>query len=127
VVIWDRWRGRRRIGNGAAPLLREPLEVEDLVSGDSHTLLLSGELDMSVGDELETAIVSCANAASLTLDLSQLTFMDSTGLTLILLASDLCKARGIAFALVPGPRQVQRVFEIAGLLDHLPMQAEPTV
>jgi anti-sigma B factor antagonist len=96
------------------------------VSGDDHTLVLSGELDMSAEDELETAIISCAKAARLTLDLSQLTFMDSTGLTLMLLASDLCKAHGIVFALVPGPRQVQRVFEIAGVLDSLPFEMEAT-
>ncbi|HEV2923853.1 MAG TPA: STAS domain-containing protein [Solirubrobacteraceae bacterium] len=94
------------------------------MSGDDHTLLLSGELDMAAEDELEAAIVSCAGAARLTLDLSQLTFMDSTGLTLVLLADDLCKAHGIAFALVPGPRQVQRVFEIAGVLERLPFAME---
>jgi anti-sigma B factor antagonist len=124
MAIWDGWRGRRRARAGVAQLLREPLEVHDVVSGDDHTLVLSGELDMAAEDELETAIVSCANAARLTLDLSQLTFMDSTGLTLILLADDLCKAHGIAFALVPGPRQVQRVFEIAGVVERLPFGIE---
>jgi anti-sigma B factor antagonist len=126
MAIWDGWRGRRRIQSGGARLPREPLEVQDVVSGDDHTLVLSGELDMAAEDELETAIVSCANAARLTLDLSQLTFMDSTGLTLVLLADDLCKAHGIAFALAPGPRQVQRVFEIAGVLERLPFVMEST-
>jgi hypothetical protein len=70
----------RPLGDGAARLLREPLEVRDVVSGDDHTLVLSGELDMASEDELETAIVSCADAARLRLDLSQPTFMDSTGL-----------------------------------------------
>jgi anti-anti-sigma factor len=126
MAIWDRWTGTRWIGNGAARQPREPLEVEDIVSGDDRTLVLSGELDMAAEDELEAAIVSCASAARLTLDLTQLTFMDSAGLTLILLADDLCKAHRIAFALVPGPRQVQRVFEIAGVLDRLPFHAEAT-
>jgi anti-anti-sigma factor len=105
MAIWDGLRGTRQRGNGASRLLREPLEIQDVVCGEDHTLVLSGELDMAAEDELETAIVSCANAAQLTLDLSQLTFMDSTGLTLILLADDLCKAHGIRFALVPGPKQ----------------------
>jgi anti-anti-sigma factor len=112
------------MGNGAVRLPREPLEILDVVSGEDHTLLLSGELDMAAEDELETAIVSCANAARLTLDLSQLTLMDSTGLTLILLADELCKAHGIVFALVPGPAQVQRVLELAGVLDRLPFHME---
>ncbi|MCW3029146.1 MAG: anti-sigma factor antagonist [Solirubrobacterales bacterium] len=124
MAIWDGWRATRRIGDGAARLLQEPFEVQDLVSGEDHTLVLSGELDVAEGDELEAAIVSCANAARLTLDLSELTFMDSAGLTLVLLADGLCKARGIVFALVPGPRQVQRVFEMAGLLQQLPFEME---
>jgi hypothetical protein len=56
MAIWDVWRGPR-IGNGAARLPPEPLEVQDVVSGDDHTLLLSGELDMAAEDELETAII----------------------------------------------------------------------
>jgi anti-anti-sigma factor len=126
MAIWDGWSRVRHTGNGTVRLPREPLEVQHIVSGDDHTLVLSGELDMAAEDELETAIVSCANAARLTLDLSQVTFMDSTGVTLILLADDLCKAHGIVFALVPGPAQVQRVLEIAGVLDRLPFHMEAT-
>jgi anti-sigma B factor antagonist len=126
MAIGDGWSGTRRIGNGAAAPLREPFEVQDVVSGDDHTLVLCGELDMAADEDLETAILSCANAAGLTLDLSQLTFMDSTGLTLVLLADGLCKANGIVFALVPGPRQVQRIFEITGLLGQLPFDLHST-
>ena len=125
MAIWHGPRGTRRVEHGAAPRLREPFLVHDVVSGDDHTLVLSGELDMAAEDELEMAILSCANAAGLTLDLSQLTFMDSTGVTLILLADALCKAHGIVFALVPGPRQVQHIFEITGLLGQLPFERGP--
>jgi anti-anti-sigma factor len=126
MAIWEGWQGARRIGDRAARLLQEPFEVQDLVSGDAHTLVLSGELNVAEGDELEAAIVSCANAARLRLDLSELTFMDSTGLTLVLLADALCRAPGIVFSLVPGPTQVQRIFETAGLLGQLPFEMEPT-
>src|SRR6266576_2419447 len=124
MAIWDGWKAQRhQTGNGVTRL-REPLEIQDVVSGDDHMLVLSGELDMAAEDELETAIISCANATRLTLDLSQLTFMDSTGVKLVLLADALCKAHEIVFALVPGPRQVQRIFEIAGLLGQLPFEME---
>jgi anti-anti-sigma factor len=98
--------------------------VEDLVIGDDHTLVLSGELDITAGDTLEAAIIPCANATRLTLDLSGLSFMDATGIRLVLLAQDLCKVRRIRFAVIPGPRQVQRTFEIAGVLEQLPIQTE---
>ncbi|MCW3027782.1 MAG: anti-sigma-factor antagonist [Solirubrobacterales bacterium] len=125
MVIWEAWRGKHSIRGGAPRLLRAPFEVEDLASGNDHTLVLSGELDIAAAEDLEAAVIPCADAAALTLDLSRLSFMDSTGLTVVLLADALCKARGIAFALVPGPRQVQRVFEIAGLLEKLPFEMDP--
>ena len=112
---------------GGARRLPEPFAVDDLASGEDHTLVLSGELDVAVAQQLETAIISCADAAALTLDLSQLSFMDSTGLRVILLADSLCKARRIVFALVPGPRQVQRIFEMAGLLGQLPFEMESAI
>jgi len=31
------------------------------------------------------------------------------------------------FALIPGPRQVQRIFEIAGLLGQLPFEMESAI
>jgi anti-anti-sigma factor len=77
---------------------------------------------MAAALELEAAILGRAGATGLTLDLSRLTFMGSTGLRLILLARDVCKVRGMAFALIPGPSQVQRVFEVADLVDRLPFQ-----
>ncbi|HEV2924848.1 MAG TPA: STAS domain-containing protein [Solirubrobacteraceae bacterium] len=82
------------------------------MSGDDHTLILSGELDAIAGDELEVAIISCAKAAKLTLDLTGLTFMDSTALTLFLLARDLCKARGIVFALIPGAGHLETASQL---------------
>jgi anti-anti-sigma factor len=96
--------------------------VEDLAIGDEHTLVLTGELDIAASDALEAAIIPCASAARLTLDLSGLSFMDVTGVRLILLAQDLCRARRIRFAVIPGPRQVQRTLELAGCLDQLPIQ-----
>jgi anti-anti-sigma factor len=110
--------------NGVSWRLRQ--EPFGVAFGGTRTLVLRGELDMATADELETVIVSCVQSVSgLTLDLSQLTFMDSTGVKLILLTQDMCRVRRIGFRLTPGPRQVQRVFEIAGLVEYLPFR-EPT-
>ena len=49
-----------------------------------------------------------------------MTFLDSTGLGVVLrLASEL-QQRGIELLIVPGPPEVQRVFVTAGLVDALP-------
>jgi anti-sigma B factor antagonist len=100
-----------------------PFDFQHVVSEGTHTLVLTGELDMTTTPMVEEVIVRCAaSARRLILDLSRLTFMDSTGLGLVLTAQHLCEAGGAEFALVPGPTQVQSVFEVTGLLDRLPFE-----
>lgn len=88
-----------------------------------HTLLLSGELDTPAVPSLEATVRElCAadGTRAITLDLSGLAFIDSTGLAAIVLASRLCAKHGHDFELLQGPRAVQRLFELTGLSDALP-------
>jgi hypothetical protein len=41
-----------------------------------------------------------------------------------LLAKELCEQHGYEFLLIAGPRNIQRMFELTGLLDVLPFQVE---
>jgi anti-sigma B factor antagonist len=101
------------------------LGVQDVIAGGSHTLLLSGELDLASASYLEAAIerICTDSARAITLDLSKLTFIDSTGLHIVSSTNERCEKLGLDFQLVPGPAQIQRVFELTGLLDELPFQA----
>jgi anti-sigma B factor antagonist len=105
----------------------EPFGISAAVSGARHVLVLSGELDIGSAPELAAVLDRLAPDAvtALTIDLSRLSFMDSTGLHALLTARELCAARKCEFALIPGPRPIQRVFELCGLLDELPF--EPAV
>jgi anti-sigma B factor antagonist len=87
---------------------------------------LSGELDMLVAPDLEDAVrhLCDEDAAELVLDLRNLTFMDSRGLRSTLIAHELCRQSGYKFAVVPGPRQVQALFELTGLAERLPFQTD---
>jgi anti-anti-sigma factor len=102
--------------------LPETLEARYAVDQGHRTLNLRGELDVASAGRLEAAVLEvCADGTTgLTLDLSELTFIDSTGLRAVLLAKDLTDHRGLRFSIVPGPQKIQRVFEVAGLLDVLP-------
>jgi anti-sigma B factor antagonist len=104
------------------------LELRDVASGERHTLVLSGELDMAWAPILDQALhrVCGDGAEAIALDLSGLTFMDSTGLRAVLLAKELCERNDCEFLLTPGPPQVQRLFELTGLLDRLPFSASAT-
>jgi len=101
-----------------------PFEVQDVVRGDHHTLVLTGELDIAQAAELETMIheLSADGISGITLDLRKLTFMGSTGLRLVLLTREVCASHRYQFFLIPGSKNVQHLFKITGLLDALPFK-----
>jgi anti-anti-sigma factor len=89
---------------------------------DMHTVALAGELDLSTADgarrELERA--EAGDALSIVLDLSGLTFVDSTGVQLVLAAAARSRADGDRLVVLPGTPAVQRVFELCGVERLLP-------
>ncbi len=98
------------------------LELRDDADGPRHVLVLGGELDMASSPALEDAVrgICTDSTEALTVDLSGLTFMDSTGLRVVLLAKELCERHRCQFLVIPGPAQIQRLFEVTGILERLP-------
>lgn len=98
------------------------LTLEDAADGTAHRLTLTGELDLASAPLLELQIERlCGQGATeILLNLSQLAFMDSTGLRVILNSAEVCQRNGCDFSLSPGTPAVQRVFEITGVLELLP-------
>jgi anti-anti-sigma factor len=111
-------------GNEARPL-GQPLpnlRVQDFRAGTWHTLALSGELDLA-SQPVFTEVLDRIRMTALegiALDLSGVTFLDSTGIHAVFTLHTRCQERDIALRIVPGPSQVQRVFSLCGLLDSLP-------
>ena len=68
-------------------------------------------------------VVARAGLDTITVDLSRLRFIDSTGIGVLLRLEEESRARGVALTHPPGPREVQRVFELAGVSDALPFAA----
>jgi anti-sigma B factor antagonist len=98
-------------------------EIQASVRDGRHTLVLSGELDLAVAAGLEATIRGlCGEGVSaVQLDLSRLTFMDSSGLRAVLSAQELCAQHGYDFLVTPGRGQVQRLLELTGTADVLPL------
>lgn len=99
-------------------------EIQDSVSAGRHELVLSGELDLASADRLKATLEGICSGATgaVTIDLSRVSFIDSTGLHALLAAQKLCEEHGCAFSLTPGPPAVQRLFELTGVLEVLPFQ-----
>jgi anti-sigma B factor antagonist len=78
---------------------------------------LGGELDLSKAYQLVAAAQARARGdiALLVLDLSELTFMDSTGLHALLTARARLGDAGCRLVLVPGRGQVKRLLELTGV------------
>ena len=98
------------------------LTVQSERDGIVHTVRLEGELDLATAEQLEHELlrVEGSDALTIVLDLSALQFIDSTGVRLIIQAHARSRADSQRLALLRGPRAVQRVFELTGILDRLP-------
>jgi anti-anti-sigma factor len=102
------------------------VEILDVRTEDRDGLVhmaLVGELDLSsvakVQEELRRIEVD--PPAKLVVDLSKLTFLDSTGLRCIVTADERAREQGRQIVIVRGPDAVQRVFTITRLDDRLEM------
>jgi anti-anti-sigma factor len=102
------------------------VEILDVRTEDRNGLVhvaLVGELDLSsvakVQEELRR--IEASAPATLVVDLSKLTFLDSTGLRCIVTADERARAEGRRIVIVRGPDAVQRVFAITRLDDRLEM------
>jgi len=89
---------------------------------DAVRVLPVGALDMATVPLLRTQIDELREAGfrHLILDLGRLEFMDSCGLRLILAVDAESRQDGFALSLAPGPRAVQRAFEVTGTTGLLP-------
>ena len=88
---------------------------------------LSGEIDLSTIEDVESGVreaIADKNGV-VALDLREVSFLDSSGLRLLLqLHKDLDEA-GRRLVVVQGPRRVARVFELTGAQDQLEIVERP--
>jgi anti-sigma B factor antagonist len=88
---------------------------------DEHALVaVRGELDLATGPELlrELQATLVLPLTAVTIDLAKLSFMDSSGIHVLLVARTSAEERGIAFSLTGISSQGRRVLEVAGLAEH---------
>jgi anti-sigma B factor antagonist len=87
---------------------------------DAIRLCPHGEVDLSVAPELQQQIDRfLTNGRTVLLDLSELSFIDSSGLKVVVNAWHASRSNGATLRLRRGNAQIMRVFELTGLLDRL--------
>lgn len=105
------------------------IEVDITTEDGVAVVTPRGELDVAGTPALEDALAEAADDAGLhgvVVDLSQLEFMDSSGLRAVVLADQRLGAQGLRFALVRGGEPVHRVFELTRMTQRLTWVDAPT-
>jgi anti-anti-sigma factor len=82
---------------------------------------LDGELDIAAAGEVSNALsrVWDDGAGTVVMDLRGLSFMDSTGLRIIVQSDATARQAGKRFQIIRPPAPVQRLFEITDLQSRL--------
>ncbi len=101
--------------------------VEVRSEGRSALIVVSGELDLASGPGLEDELarVLASRVELVVLDLRELEFMDSTGLSILVKANQRAVDEGRRFGLVRGSPQVQRLLDLTGVAERLTLVDTP--
>ncbi|MGD8192626.1 anti-sigma factor antagonist [Brevibacillus ginsengisoli] len=93
-------------------------------------LFAGGEVDAFTAPQLKESLVSLMQQADVqvvVLDLTEVIYMDSTGVGVIIGALKTCKAKGLQLVLENVPPRIERLFRITGLTEVVtikPLQGE---
>jgi anti-anti-sigma factor len=96
-------------------------------TGQQATVTLSGELDLSNTERVyeQFRVLVEGGVTELVCDIADLSFVDSTGLSVFLSAHTRLVEAGGTFVLRSPTPAVARLFEITGLHHHLNVVADP--
>ena len=97
------------------------LSMRSVRDADTHTIVLRGEMDIANAADVEKELlrVEATDAATIVLDLAELSFIDSTGIRLLLMADSRSRTNGERLVLRRPPEGVLRVLRLAGVEDRL--------
>jgi anti-sigma B factor antagonist len=95
--------------------------------GHATVIVVSGELDLASSPALQEELdhVAASDAHLLIIDLRELDFMDSTGLSVLVRAHQRAEEQGRRLAMVRGSQQVERLLSLTGVADRLTLVDTP--
>lgn len=98
------------------------------IESNQHGISLQGEIDAHTGPELERTLADLLESSptSVEIDMSGVTFMDSSGLRVVLALTRRARGQGGDIVLVAPTSVVSRLVEVSGLQAHLTIRGEAT-
>jgi anti-sigma B factor antagonist len=110
---------------GSLPTQNE-FSVEVNLDERATVVTVTGELDLATSPELEAELERTTTGPDLViLDLRGVSFMDSTGLSLLVKAQRRAQDAQQQLAVVKGGAQVQRLLKLTGVADRLTLVDAP--
>ena len=97
----------------------QPFRCEVVPERDAVRVKPVGELDLATTGEVAAALDEMREAGfrTVVLDLSEVTFIDSSGIHTIVEARRAAERDRVSLVVVPGPPAVQRLFALTGVAD----------
>ncbi len=104
----------------------EEFRIEEDRRDGTVVLRLHGELDLASADAVSLRLDTlAASGDAVVLDVDRLSFMDSSGLRVVLQAAETSRTSGWNFSVTAGSEQVRNLFASAGVTDRLPIVPAP--
>ena len=94
-------------------------EITKVETGADCVMTVRGDIDLASAPDFESCLRSALDGSpsSITIDLTGLTFIDSSGLRVLVSLSKEAQSRGATLGLRNIPRHAQRVLDITGLSE----------
>ena len=101
------------------------MQIATTPGSDRYLITVSGEVDLATSPELDVAIIAAIDSGttSVVIDLTDVSFMDSSGLGVIVRALKRCREAENDLDLVITNERVLKVFGITGLDQVIPIHA----
>jgi anti-anti-sigma factor len=99
-------------------------DIHTEVDDDLASARVSGELDIASLPRLQDAVeeLLAGSVSRLAIDLSEVTFVDSSGLRQLIVLASRAEQEGWALSLVPPSGASLAVFELTGAVRNLPFE-----
>ncbi len=95
-----------------------PLHLESIAAGhDRAVLRLAGEVDVYTAPQLRERVIELVDGGTrhVMVDLREVTFLDSTGVGVLIGGLKRLRARDGSLTLVTGTERIRRIFRVTGL------------
>jgi len=99
------------------------MQIATTPGSDRYVITVSGEVDLATSPDLDAAIIAAldSGAGSLVVDLTDVSFMDSSGLGVIVRGLKRCREADKDLDLLITNERVLKVFGITGLDQVIPI------